>query len=111
MIATQEGQSQLVNLLISNGADSSIATKEQRVTPLHAAAMIDDFIADRTTSVEVAKMLIENGADVNTEMHTGETPVFPAASYGQVEVSIYYYQKGLKPTSLAVMDILFFILL
>lgn len=99
LIACQMGHPQLVNLLISEG----VCTTEKEVTPLDAAAMIDDFIDDyRRTNTEVAKLLVENGANVNAKMHTGGTRIFWAAFYGDIEIVTLLLSKGAETNHITI---------
>ncbi|MFT6706238.1 MAG: ankyrin repeat protein [Flavobacteriales bacterium] len=61
-------------------------------TPLVAAGRIGDF--------EIAKLLINEGADVNFHGKSNETPLMAAAKYGDIEFVKYLVSKGAKTNTL-----------
>ena len=72
-IAVSGGHPEIVAYLLSKGARVN-ARAEQRITPLHQAR-----------SGEIARVLIQAGADVKAEAHD-KTPMRRAASQGYIEV-------------------------
>ena len=60
------GQTEIVQLLIKNGADVNLKNGDG-ATPLHSAAFLG--------RVDVAKLLLENGADVKARNNDGATPM------------------------------------
>ena len=77
-LATFFGHRETAVLLISAGADVNAAAKnDMRVTALHAAAA--------SRQLEIARLLIERGADVNARQQAEFTPLHEAAASGQLE--------------------------
>jgi uncharacterized protein len=64
-IAYQKGHTEIVELLIANGADGN--AKGDGQTPLHGAAYWG--------SKEIVQLLIAKGVDVNAKTNDGETPL------------------------------------
>jgi ankyrin repeat protein len=93
------GHWKVVDFLISHGADVNWSVPETGETPLHSALCK----AGRPYFINVIKLLVENGADVNAktipgvetgafmrDVRTkGETPLHRAAAYGD-EIMIEY---------------------
>ncbi|MBA3873084.1 MAG: ankyrin repeat domain-containing protein [Anaerolineae bacterium] len=70
----------IVAFLLDQGADvHQAATNAQRVNALHAAS------ANR--HLEIARLLIEHGIDVNAKQEGGFTPLQAAAQNGQLELA------------------------
>jgi ankyrin repeat protein len=91
--ASKIGDADLVQKLLASGAN--IKDRDERGhTPLHLAA--------ESGYLEVVKILVEKGADVNApQLISGEaiwgwTPVSAAASRGHLEVTTYLSEKGGK---------------
>jgi cytohesin len=77
--AAQEGQKEIVKLLITKGADvSGKGFREE--TPLHNAK-----------SNDVAELLIAHGADLEAKDMNGQTPLFHART---IEIAILLIAKG-----------------
>jgi ankyrin repeat protein len=69
------GHRAIVEFLLSNGADLKTAARNpQKVTALHAAVARRDL--------EIAKMLVEAGADPNARQEQGFAPLHDAAANG-----------------------------
>jgi ankyrin repeat protein len=93
----------LMRLLVASGADPLLATHEN-VTPLMAAlglgreraSLISYTAVQEPKIMEMVKMLVELGTDVNTvETNTGLTALHCAAFYGGSERIIQYLvEKG-----------------
>ena len=60
------GQTEIIQLLIENGADVNIKSGDG-TTPLHSAAFLG--------RVDVVKLLLDNGADITARNNDGATPV------------------------------------
>ena len=84
---------EIIKLLIANGADVNAKNKDER-TPLHDA-----------TSKERAEQLVTNGADVNAKDMFGKTPLHYAARSGQKEIVELLIAKG---ADMNVKDVSFF---
>lgn len=76
-LACQEGNAQLIESLLTLGADSNIAVINGG-TPLHAACEFCDFSA--------VEALIKSGADVNAYFELAGTPLCIAAHLGRKEI-------------------------
>ncbi len=73
------GHAAVAQLLIDQGANVSLgASNAMKVTPLHAST------AGRHQ--EIARMLVENGADVNARQQQGFTPLHGAAQNGDTGI-------------------------
>jgi ankyrin repeat protein len=69
------GHREIVEFLLKNGADVKMAARNaQKVTALHGAVARRD--------VEIAKMLLEAGADPNARQERGFVPLHDAAANG-----------------------------
>ncbi|XP_071181366.1 uncharacterized protein [Mytilus edulis] len=76
-IACQEGQTEVVQMLINNKADIN-KCRDTGLSPL--------YIACQNGHTEVVQMLINNKADINKCGDTGESPLFIACQNGHTEV-------------------------
>lgn len=73
------GHRPIVEFLLKNGADVSLAARNpQKVTALHAGASRGD--------AEIVKTLLEAGADANARQHGGFVPLHSAAANGNAPV-------------------------
>ncbi len=80
-------QGELARLLIERGADVNAAAENaQRVTPLHAAAAVQD----RAT----IELLLARGADANAKQQLDYTPLHGAASRGDIEIATLLLAHG-----------------
>jgi uncharacterized protein len=78
-LASFFGHTELVKILIDNGAKPNIAANNQfKVTPLHSACSISNY--------DIAEILIKNGADVNAKQMQNVTPLHSAAHNGQIRL-------------------------
>ena len=87
MIAVELEDLNLINELISNGADVNIKDARQE-TAVHAAAKYSD-------SAAVLKILQENGADLNAKDRNGETPMDKAIFYNNITAFKYLLKQGI----------------
>ena len=55
-------------------------------TPLHCVSEGDDLGGDNIARSDIARLLLEHGANVNAQENTHSTPLHLAAQYGRVEV-------------------------
>ncbi|MGB3760390.1 MAG: ankyrin repeat domain-containing protein [Rivularia sp. (in: cyanobacteria)] len=80
--AMQHNRLEIIEFFLANGADVNILEPEEdgkKWTPLMEAA--------RTASSEIARILIDKGADVNAKDIEGKTPLIIAAEFGNAEVA------------------------
>lgn len=92
-LASFFGRTETAQYLILHGADvNSPSVNEQRVMPLHSAA------AGR--HLEVVRLLLANGADVNTEQQGGFTALHAAAQNGQLEMIQLLLASGARVDAL-----------
>jgi len=84
----------MVRYLILNGAevnppkfkDEETGCFENPTSPLHAASLHG--------SIEIARILVDNGARINVQNMNGETPLFIAASRGYTDYVRFLLEKG-----------------
>ena len=87
------GKPEIARALIDAGAPVDAYTKNDLANqPLHAAA------AGR--HLEVCRLLLAAGADVNATQHGGYTPLHEAAQHGDVEMVELFLSAGADPTIL-----------
>jgi ankyrin repeat protein len=85
------GKAAIAKALIDAGADpGAVSANEMHVQPLHSAA------AGR--HIEVCRLLIAAGADVNAKQRHGFTPLHAAAQHGDDELVELLLSAGADPT-------------
>jgi ankyrin repeat protein len=78
-LASFFGQTAAVRLLLERGAEANSASRnDMQVMPLHSAAATDDPDA----RYEIAKLLLEHGADPNARQQDDFTPLMAADQHG-----------------------------
>jgi uncharacterized protein len=86
------GKAEAAKMLLENGAGVEVYTRNPFANqPLHAAA------AGR--HLEVSRVLIAGGADVNATQHGGFTPLHEAAQHGDVEMTELFLSAGADPAA------------
>jgi ankyrin repeat protein len=86
-LACYFGRSEVARYLVLKGADVNLPSNNGfNVFPLHSAA------AGNYTNI--ARMLIDNGAQVNVKQQAGSTPLHSAAQTGNLELLILLLEKG-----------------
>src|ERR1700712_3140378 len=86
-LACYFGQFEVARYLVLKGADVNLPSNNGfHVFPLHSAA------AGNYT--DIARMLIENGAQVNVKQQAGATPLHSAAQNGNLELLILLLENG-----------------
>jgi uncharacterized protein len=78
-LAAYFGHRTIAEFLLDEGADvNQVAENPIRIAPIHAAVSNKD--------VEMVRLLIERGADVNARQQKGFTPLQGAAGSGSIEI-------------------------
>lgn len=85
------GNTEVADLLLKNGADPNVASRNSmRVTPLHSAVAN----RDAARALALTRILLANDAKVNVAQEGGWTPLHQGAAHGQVEVLKDLLQHG-----------------
>jgi ankyrin len=84
--AVARGDTAEVQTLIDSGRANPNERGHHGRTPLHYAAYYDQE--------DVAKLLLEKGAEIDTAARFGETPLHAAASYGNIKVVRLLVDRG-----------------
>ena len=88
------GKAEAARILLEHGASVDVYTRNPFANqPLHAAA------AGR--HIEVCRVLIAAGADVNATQHGGFAPLHEAAQLGDAEMTELFLSAGADPTAAA----------
>lgn len=86
-MATHFGNTEIVRYLLLKGADANLSSQNgYHVYPLHAAIS--------SNFDEIAKMLIEAGAEVNVLQSSRTSPLHIAAQNGNIEMLILLLENG-----------------
>jgi ankyrin len=98
MRAAFSGDLELVKLLLAHGADPHIESKDKETSLMAACGtgFINGYHRQRTPGerLEVVKLLIGLGEDVNAADSYGITPLMVAANLGDIAVVQYLIDKG-----------------
>jgi len=97
-IATGYNSLEVLQYLVSQGADVNAKSNDCASTPLHSAAF-------RNSSIEVLQYLISQGADVNATDHWNQTPLYFAAIalHDSVDILQYLLSQGADVNSVYVL--------
>ena len=98
MRAAFSGDLELTKLLLAHGADPHIMSKDRETTLMAAAGtgFISGYSRGRTAAerLEVVKLLVSLGEDVNAADNYGITPLMVAANMGEVSIIQYLVDQG-----------------
>jgi len=98
MRAALAGDVELARLLLAHGADPHIISKDRETTLMAACGtgFINGYHRQRSPAdrLELVKLLIESGEDVNAADNYGITPLMVAANLGNIEIVKYLISKG-----------------
>jgi ankyrin len=98
MRAAFSGDLELVRLLLAHGADPHIMSKDNETTLMAAAGtgFINGYSKGRSAAerLEVVKLLVQLGEDVNAADNYGITPLMVAANMGEMPIIEYLMDQG-----------------
>jgi len=98
MRAALAGDVELARLLLAHGADPHIISKDRETTLMAACGtgFINGYHRQRSPAdrLELVKLLIGLGEDVNAADNYGITPLMVAANLGDIEIVKYLISKG-----------------
>jgi ankyrin repeat protein len=77
MVASENGNARMVNLLLEKGIDVNI-TDNYNNTALSTSVI--------NRKLDIVKLLLEKGADINKANNDDDTPLIHAISFGHVEI-------------------------
>jgi len=98
MRAAFSGDIELVKLLLAHGADPHMQSRDQETTLMAACglAFINGYHRRRPSEerLEVVKLLVDLGEDINHADSYGITPLMAAANLGDINIVRYLIEKG-----------------
>src|SRR5579863_4413788 len=98
MRAAFSGDLELAKLLLAHGADPHIMSKDRETTLMAASGtgFINGYSKGRSAAerLEVVKLLVQLGEDVNAADNYGITPLMVAANLGEMPVIEFLIDKG-----------------
>ena len=90
-LASFFGQVETARLLVERGAEVNSASRnEMKVMPLHSAAAT----GDAETRYELAKLLLDHGADPNARQQDDYTPLMAADQHGDERLRALLVEHG-----------------
>ena len=94
--AAVEGNADVLQLLLQEGADPNTGDRDDFVTPLYMVAMENRGGYEKTN--EIIKLLVEGGADIDSACtYSNITPLMWLASNGNIDGVKYLVEKGSDP--------------
>ncbi len=103
-LAIAESKYEVAKALIEGGADVSVASGEDGLTPLMLIAAQTGpaegarFLPGSTRPSDIAKILIERGADINAQSKSGITALMVAATHNSAPMIGFLMDAGADPT-------------
>ena len=98
MRAAFSGDVELVKLLLSRGADPHIVSRDNETSLMAACGtgFINGYSKGRSAAerLEVVKLLVQLGEDVNAADNYGITPLMVAANLGELPIVLYLMDQG-----------------
>jgi ankyrin len=98
MRAAFSGDVELVKLLLSRGADAHIVSRDNETSLMAACGtgFINGYSKGRSAAerLEVVKLLVQLGEDVNAADNYGITPLMVAANLGELPIVEYLMDQG-----------------
>jgi ankyrin repeat protein len=98
MRAAFSGDLELVRLLLAKGADPAVVSRDNETVLEAAAALgfIQGYSKGRSAAerLDVIKLLVDLGADVNAADDYGITPLMAAANIGEVAIIQFLIDRG-----------------
>ncbi len=98
MRAAFSGDPELVKLLLEHGADPHIVSKDNETSLMAACGtgFINGYSKGRSAAerLEVVKLLVQLGEDVNAADNYGITPLMVAANLGELPIVEYLMDQG-----------------
>ena len=92
--ASEEGDNQTISLLINCGQDINAKKTIFGVTPLYNSILY----CSKSNSIDPAKTLLQNGADINIQDVNGWTSLHKACEVGNMEMMELLLSKGASTT-------------
>jgi len=80
---------EMAKLLIDHGANVNVRDSKYRHSILHSAC--------HTGTLDIVKVLIEKGADIEAKTHDGLTPLMTAVMFKKVTIVQYLLEQGANP--------------
>lgn len=93
-LAAYFGRVESAEILLQRGADPNVEARNQtRTRPIHSAIANRDHEA----ALAMARLLVDNGAEVDIAQEGGWTPLHQAAAHGQTQVVEMLLANGARP--------------